>query len=116
MILVIILNLESLSTQPTRVEQLRQTARVLAGPSLLVGDFNFCSRRNWSADYSAPEHGTHARGSTGDFAGVLGWLSRSAAPEPLDNDALTQQLPEHTDVWARRDGRWLAVAAHVTRG
>jgi uncharacterized protein (TIGR02246 family) len=22
----------------------------------------------------------------------------------------------YTDVWARRDGRWLAVAAHVTRG
>ncbi len=21
----------------------------------------------------------------------------------------------YTDVWARRDGRWLAVAAHVTR-
>ena len=22
----------------------------------------------------------------------------------------------YTDIWARRDGRWLAVAAHVTRG
>jgi hypothetical protein len=22
----------------------------------------------------------------------------------------------HTDVWARRQGRWLAVSAHVTRG
>jgi len=22
----------------------------------------------------------------------------------------------YTDVWARRDGRWLAVSAHVTRG
>ena len=22
----------------------------------------------------------------------------------------------YTDVWARRDGRWLCVAAHVTRG
>jgi len=22
----------------------------------------------------------------------------------------------YTDVWARRDGRWLAIAAHVTRG
>ena len=22
----------------------------------------------------------------------------------------------YTDIWARRDGRWLCVAAHVTRG
>ena len=35
----------------------------------------------------------------------------------------TYTLPEggtgagrYTDVWARRDGRWLAVSAHVTRG
>jgi len=25
-------------------------------------------------------------------------------------------LGRYTDVWARRDGRWLAVSAHVTRG
>jgi len=25
-------------------------------------------------------------------------------------------LGRYTDVWARRQGRWLAVAAHVTRG
>ena len=24
-------------------------------------------------------------------------------------------LGRYTDVWARRDGRWLAVSAHVTR-
>jgi ketosteroid isomerase-like protein len=27
-----------------------------------------------------------------------------------------QGAGRYTDVWARRDGRWLAVAAHVTRG
>jgi uncharacterized protein (TIGR02246 family) len=27
-----------------------------------------------------------------------------------------QAAGRYTDVWARRDGRWLAVAAHVTRG
>ena len=27
-----------------------------------------------------------------------------------------QALGRYTDVWARRDGRWLAVSAHVTRG
>jgi ketosteroid isomerase-like protein len=26
-----------------------------------------------------------------------------------------QRCGRYTDVWARRDGRWLAVAAHVTR-
>ena len=27
-----------------------------------------------------------------------------------------EEAGRYTDVWARRDGRWLAVAAHVTRG
>jgi uncharacterized protein (TIGR02246 family) len=27
-----------------------------------------------------------------------------------------QGAGRYTDVWARRDGRWLAIAAHVTRG
>ena len=27
----------------------------------------------------------------------------------------TQQYGRYTDVWARRNGRWLAVSAHVTR-
>jgi len=27
-----------------------------------------------------------------------------------------QAAGRYTDVWARRDGRWLCVAAHVTRG
>ena len=26
-----------------------------------------------------------------------------------------QRYGRYTDVWARRDGRWLAVSAHVTR-
>jgi ketosteroid isomerase-like protein len=28
----------------------------------------------------------------------------------------TPRSGRYTDVWARRDGRWLAVSAHVTRG
>ena len=27
----------------------------------------------------------------------------------------SQGAGRYTDVWARRDGRWLAIAAHVTR-
>lgn len=27
-----------------------------------------------------------------------------------------ERAGRYTDVWARRDGRWLAVSAHVTRG
>jgi endonuclease/exonuclease/phosphatase family metal-dependent hydrolase len=64
-------HLESLNTHPTRVKQLAIAAGVLAShaSSLLVGDFNFCSTRNFSGK------GT------------------------LENGCLQSTLPCHTDLW-----------------
>ena len=44
----------------------------------------------------------------GDFAIVHGRTSYTA-PDGRSGSG------RYTDVWARRDGRWLAVSAHVTR-
>jgi ketosteroid isomerase-like protein len=44
----------------------------------------------------------------GDFAIVHGRTSYTLADG-------TPGAGRYTDVWARRDGRWLAIAAHVTR-
>jgi ketosteroid isomerase-like protein len=44
----------------------------------------------------------------GDFAIVRGRTSYTLADG-------TPGAGRYTDVWARRDGRWLAIAAHVTR-
>jgi ketosteroid isomerase-like protein len=38
--------------------------------------------------------------------------ARTTYTEPDGREAAGR----YTDVWARRDGRWLAVSAHVTRG
>ena len=39
---------------------------------------------------------------------------------PRPDDVQDRRRPQgggrYTDIWARRNGRWLAVAAHVTRG
>ena len=51
--------------------------------SILMGDFNFCSYRN----YPRSEE-THYRSRTG------------ASDRPLENDSLTAILPHHRDVWA----------------
>jgi endonuclease/exonuclease/phosphatase family metal-dependent hydrolase len=65
---------ESLASARTREEQLKVCACVAAeevsGPSIVAGDFNFCSYRNYND-----------------------------APGPLENDVLTRVLPDHTDVW-----------------
>lgn len=45
----------------------------------------------------------------GDFAIIHGRTAYTAADG-------NPGAGRYTDVWARRNGRWLAVAAHVTRG
>lgn len=45
----------------------------------------------------------------GDFAIIHARTSYSTADG-------RQAKGRYTDVWARRDGKWLAVSAHVTRG
>ena len=66
---------ESLSSATVREQQLKVYARMAAkeaeGPSILCGDFNFCSYRNY-----------------GDDGG------------PLENSVLARVLPDYTDVWA----------------
>ena len=59
-------HLESLGTQPTRERQLRTISRALdpaGGPAVVTGDFNFDSRRNWSARYETAQDGVSAPGS-----------------------------------------------------
>jgi len=50
------------------------------------------------------------------------FLEQTAKPVAIIHARTTYTLPDgreaagrYTDVWARRDGRWLAVSAHVTR-
>lgn len=65
-------HLESLDSASTRREQLQVCSRTLtaSGASILCGDFNFCSDRNYH-----PER------------------------VPLENDTLQQVLPRFVDVW-----------------
>lgn len=66
-------HLESQGNRPTRAEQLKICGKELNGAQLpiLVGDFNFCSERN--------------------FVRIEG--------ESLENDILTTTLPEFQDLW-----------------
>lgn len=65
-------HLESLGTHPTREAQLARSAQVLRqyGDSVLVGDFNFDSERNFK-----PPH------------------------DPLENEALAAYAPDFVDLW-----------------
>jgi hypothetical protein len=51
----------------------------------------------------------HEHGKTGDVAIIHG---RTAYTTAEGRDARGR----YTDVWVKRDGKWLAVSAHVTRG
>jgi exonuclease III len=66
-------HLESLANQPTRAKQLKICAKELKNVQfpILVGDFNFCSERN--------------------FIQIPG--------KPLENEILTTTLPEFQDLW-----------------
>lgn len=68
-------HLESMDSHPVREAQMRQASRELSqyGNALLVGDFNFCSHRNFNR--------------------------RSAGP--LHNDSLSVCLPGFVDQWPR---------------
>jgi tyrosyl-DNA phosphodiesterase 2 len=70
-------HLESLDSAPCRRSQLESCAQKLAaeGPAVLCGDFNFDSRRNYSGK------------------------------GPLENDVLTEVLPDFVDVWPSLMGR-----------
>lgn len=79
-------HLESMDNQPTRQQQLNDCHRLLVGdsdydsngfPVLLVGDFNFCSLRNFKLPLGAKQD-----------AG-------------LDNDCLAHCLPDFEDVWLK---------------
>jgi len=65
-------HLESLANHPIREAQLQECVKILAphGNALLVGDFNFDSQQNFS-----PPH------------------------EPLENEALSQIMPQFVDLW-----------------
>ncbi|MGQ0651264.1 MAG: nuclear transport factor 2 family protein [Betaproteobacteria bacterium] len=47
-----------------------------------------------------------------DRAGFLSQVARTRYTKP-DGKAAAGR---YTDIWQKRDGRWLCVAAHVTRG
>jgi hypothetical protein len=56
----------------------------------------------------------------GSLVDRAGFLARRVRARPRGTrytkaDA-TVAAGRYTDVWARRDGRWICVAAHVTRG
>jgi len=68
--MVATVHLESLSSHRTRVQQLTiANIALLSENSILCGDFNFCSYRNFDA------------------------------PLPLENDSLRITLPDYADVW-----------------
>lgn len=73
-------HLESLDNEDTRRKQLRRAATALSGspPALLCGDFNFDDTKTY-----------------GD------WLRRlpQRAPDELENNVLSEVLPEFVDVW-----------------
>ena len=92
-------HLESLDNQPRRAAQLamarqvlsRATAAIGGGggsggcPSVLCGDFNFCSYRNYNPEPAVS----------------IGRLleSDSIPRRALENDVLPRLLPQHVDVW-----------------
>eukprot|EP01052_Picozoa_sp_SAG31_P020149 SAG31_NODE_1502_length_8080_cov_131.725849_7_plen_268_part_00 len=105
-------HLESLGTQPVRRRQLRTISRALApvgGPAVLCGDFNFDSRRNWSAHYTCALDGvqtaTDAQGPSAGGQPACGTPEHRPDRAPdgddseLDNDCLAQILPGWTDLW-----------------
>jgi ketosteroid isomerase-like protein len=47
---------------------------------------------------------------------LLGDVAIVHASTTYKNPDGTPASGRYTDIWARRQGRWLAVAAHVTRG
>ena len=93
----------------------------------------------WFEAHLAPDFlNTNPDGSLVDRAGFLAQIARPAGVKNLECrdvkiramgdfaiiHATTHYLKgdgtpgkgRYTDIWARRDGRWLCVAAHVTRG
>jgi ketosteroid isomerase-like protein len=98
-----------------------QTSDVRRFDEILAGDF-LCSNPDGSlVDRSAflkqaalpvkiSNHGAHDVniGLMGDFAIIH---ARTTYTAPAGRPAAGR----YTDVWARRQGRWLAVSAHVTR-
>lgn len=93
----------------------------------------------WFEAHLAPDFlNTNPDGSLVDRAGFLAQVARPIAVTGLRCDNVNVRLlgdfaiihartlytrPDgqpgqgrFTDIWARRDGRWLCVAAHVTRG
>ena len=97
------MHLESLSTQPTREEQLERIAGHLRDSTCrgiaLGGDFNFDCCRNFSPDYTKAEDGLD------EESRVMDW----EVDEELDNDCLARLLPDYVDTWrllhpADRDG------------
>ena len=113
-------HLESMAARSTRAEQLGVCAAALkerapwgARPSILAGDFNFDSRRNWSDAYTNAADGTAsaaaapgaAPGGISDEEGDTtpsprGWVEREELEEPV----LAQTLPRHRDLWAHLRG------------
>lgn len=125
-------HLESQGTQPTRRRQLRTIARELAAtpvvataaaaagvgggprtapPAILVGDFNFDSRRNWSAHYTCADDGVAAAAAPealdtgnrehggGRTPPALSVALGGCFVEELDNDSLSEILREWVDLW-----------------
>ena len=65
-------HLESLSNHKLRIEQLKVISKVLTSEtSIFMGDFNFCSYRNWVKDSL-----------------------------PLENDSLKDIVPKYVDLWS----------------
>jgi endonuclease/exonuclease/phosphatase family metal-dependent hydrolase len=65
-------HLESLNNARTREEQLGICDTILpSGKSILVGDFNFCSERNYDGSL------------------------------PLENDCLSRTMPSYEDLWRK---------------
>lgn len=117
-------HLESLAARSTRAEQLGVCAAALkewapwgTRPSILAGDFNFDSRRNWSDAYTNAADGiataaapgaapaAAAPGATSDekvdtTPSPWGWAEREDLEEPV----LAQTLPRHRDLWAHVRG------------
>ncbi len=92
----------------------------------------------WFDTHLAPDFmNSNPDGSIVDRAGFLGQIARGAGVSELEaHDALVRITGDlgiiharttyrkadgktgtgrYTDIWSRRDGRWLCVAAHVTR-
>ena len=46
---------------------------------------------------------------------ILGVVASNKEPTQNNTQAGERRRGRYTDVWARQEGRWLAVSAHVTR-